>query len=130
MNLAGHLMRSERKSSMKTRDEILSNPKIWGPMKAINNLDSALVKLPDCGTCTVVWGDNENGMEHVSVSPLKKFRIPSWDDMCVLKNIFFYDEEETYQVHPKKSEHINIKQNCLHLWKPIGHELWDFMEKK
>ena len=115
---------------MKTRDEILNNPKIWGHLKAINKFGSALVKLPDCGTCTVVWGNNENGMEHVSVSPLKKFRIPSWDDMCVLKDIFFYNEEEAYQVHPKKSEYVNIKQNCLHLWKPIGHEIWDFTEKK
>ena len=115
---------------MKTRDEILSSPEVWDYSNRLGRLDSALVKLPDCGTCTVVWGNNEDGMEHVSVSPLKKFRIPSWDDMCALKDIFFYNEEEAYQVHPKKSDYVNIKQNCLHLWKPIGHEIWDFTEKK
>ena len=115
---------------MKTRDEILSSPEVWDYSNRLGRLDSALVKLPDCGTCTVVWGNNENGMEHVSVSPLKKFRIPSWDDMCALKDIFFYNEEEAYQVHPKKSDYVNIKQNCLHLWRPIGHEIWDFTEKK
>ena len=115
---------------MKTRDEILSSPEVWDYSNRLGRLDSALVKLPDCGTCTVVWGNNEDGMEHVSVSPLKKFRIPSWDDMCALKDIFFYNEEEAYQVHPKKSDYVNIKQNCLHLWRPIGHEIWNFTEKK
>ena len=115
---------------MKTRDEILSSPKVWDYSNRLGRLNSARVKLPDCGTCTVVWGNNEYGMEHVSVSPLKKFRIPSWDDMCDLKDIFFYDEEEAYQVHPKKSDYANIKQNCLHLWRPIGHEIWNFTEKK
>lgn len=83
----------------------------------------ALVKLPDCGTCSVIWGDNERGMEHVSVSPRKKLRVPTWNDMCVLKDIFFGCEEEVYQIHPKASEYVNIRENCLHLWKPIGHDL-------
>lgn len=27
------------------------------------------IKLPDCGTRSVIWSENEDGMEHVSVSP-------------------------------------------------------------
>ena len=56
--------------------------------------------------------------------------IPTWDDMCVLKDIFFDDEEEVYQIHPKKSEYVNMSKNCLHLWKPIGHELGELVEKR
>ena len=41
-------------------------------------------------------------MEHVSVSPKKKFRVPTWDDMCVLKDVFFEDEEEASQIHRKR----------------------------
>ena len=113
---------------MKTQKEILTNPRIWSYKPGI--MDAALVKLPDCGTCSVIWGNNEDGMEHVSISPVHKFRIPSWDDMCALKDIFFYDEEEAYQIHPKKSEYVNFKSNCLHLWKPIGHELQELVGQK
>ena len=38
--------------------------------------------------------------------------------MCELKDMFFDDEEEAYQIMPKKSEYVNLKDNCLHLWRP------------
>ena len=111
---------------MKLLKEILKNPKIWNYTPFPMN--SAFVKLPDCGTCSVIWGDNEDGYEHVSVSPKKKFSIPTWNDMCALKDMFFKDDEEVYQIHPKKSEYVNVVENCLHLWKPIGHELNELVD--
>lgn len=66
---------------------------------------------------TVVWGRNEDGLEHVSVNGNKK--DPSWDDMCFIKDIFFDDEEEVVQLHPKKSEYVNLAKHCLHLWRRI-----------
>ena len=71
---------------------------------------------------TVVWGANEDGWEHVSFSPFGG-KLPGWNDMCILKNIFFEDEEEAIQIHPKKSEYINLKENCLHLWRYPGMKL-------
>ena len=108
---------------MRKIDEILKNERIWGHEAMWFMAHSAWVKLPDCGTCSVIWSDNEDGYEHVSVSPKKQFRILSWDDMCVLKDIFFSEEEEAYQIHPKKSQYVNGVKNCLHLWKPKGHEI-------
>lgn len=107
---------------MRKLDEILKNERIWGH-EIMFPFHSAWVKLPDCGKCSVIWSDCEDGMEHVSVSPKKQFRMPSWDDMCVLKDIFFEDEEEAYQIHPKNSQYVNDVENCLHLWKPKGHEI-------
>ena len=69
---------------------------------------------------TVEFGYNEDGYEHVSISPVNSHRMPSWDDMSRLKNIFFYPEEEAYQIMPKKSEYVNVKGNCLHLWRPAN----------
>ena len=37
------------------------------------------------GTVVCSWG---GGWEHVSVSPYKKRIIPSWEDMCMIKDIF------------------------------------------
>lgn len=61
-----------------------------------------------------------NGWEHVSVS--NNQRIPSWEVMCKIKELFFEDDETVVQFHPKKSEHVNIHPNCLHLWKKIDEE--------
>ena len=104
---------------MKKLDEILKNERIWGH-EIMFPFHTAWVKLPECGKCSVIWSDCEDGMEHVSVSPKKQFRMPSWDDMCVLKDIFFEYEEEAYQIHPKNSLYVNDVENCLHLWKPKG----------
>ena len=57
------------------------------------------------------------GWDHVSVCPYKKRIIPSWEDMCMVKDIFFYDSEAAIQIHPPKSEYVNNMPNCLHLWK-------------
>ena len=32
-------------------------------------------------------------------------------------------------IHPKKSQYVNGVENCLHLWKPIGHEIDELVTK-
>ena len=122
---------------MRPIDDILDNEKIWDPQMMMDGLggtfamNCAFVKLPDCGRCSVVWSEDEGGMEHVSVSPLRQFRIPTWEDMAALKDIFFADEEEVYQIHPKKSQYVNLKENCLHLWRPAnGRTIDELAEEK
>ena len=107
---------------MKSFEEILKNPRLW-EYEATPFGYSAWIKLPDCGTCSALWSDREDGWEHVSVSPKKKFNIPTWNDMCIVKDIFWNSEEEAYQIHPKKNQYVNSVNNCLHIWKPIGHEI-------
>lgn len=115
---------------MRKLDDILDNEKIWNP-GMLGILNTAWVKLPDCGRCSVIWCEDEAGMEHVSVSPLRQFRVPTWEDMAALKDIFFEDEEEVYQIHPKKSQYVNLKENCLHLWHPTnGRTIGDVAEEK
>ena len=66
---------------------------------------------------SVIWNiDGE--WEHVSIRPYNKRITPSWEDMCRLKDMFFYDHEEVVQFHPPKNEYVNIMENCLHLWRP------------
>lgn len=73
------------------------------------------------GSPTFVIASNGAGWEHVSVS--HNNRIPSWEEMCIIKDMFFEDEEVVMQLHPKKSEYINCNVFCLHLWKPIGIDI-------
>ena len=70
---------------------------------------------------TVVWGRDEGIWEHVSVSPLDG-HIPTWDEMCRIKNIFWGPEETVIQFFPRESEYVNIVDNCMHLWAPKDTE--------
>ncbi|HEX2101953.1 MAG TPA: hypothetical protein VHF69_14870, partial [Candidatus Synoicihabitans sp.] len=62
---------------------------------------------------------------HLSCS-LEK-RVPNYEELCLVKRIFIGDEREAYAVFPRKSHHVNIHPNCLHLWCPLdGPVLPDF----
>lgn len=63
------------------------------------------------------------GWEHVSVSHLDDDLIPSWDDMCYVKDLFWEAEETVIEFHPKKSEYVNNHPGVLHLWKPVGKDI-------
>lgn len=63
----------------------------------------------------------DNGIgswEHVSVSVFPKApRLPTWDEMCAVKDLFWSPDETVVQFHPARSDYVNV-YDCLHLWKP------------
>lgn len=72
------------------------------------------------GSIICSWG---GGWEHCSVSPAKKNITPSWDDMCLIKDLIFNENESVIQIHPPKDEYVNNMPNCLHLWRYIDGEM-------
>jgi hypothetical protein len=54
--------------------------------------------------------------EHISVA--RANRIPSWDDMKRMKELFWDDDECVVQFHPPKADYVNIQPYVLHIWKP------------
>ncbi|MCP5099896.1 MAG: hypothetical protein GY943_30450 [Chloroflexi bacterium] len=58
------------------------------------------------------------GWDHVSVSRRK--RVPNWYEMEQVKRLFFEEHEFAMQLHVPSSDHVNIAQHCLHLWRPIN----------
>lgn len=58
------------------------------------------------------------GWEHVSVS-LNKKRCPTWEEMCMVKDMFWDDEDVVVQLHPAKSQYVNNHPYVLHLWRSI-----------
>ncbi|SRR5258708_24705676 len=56
--------------------------------------------------------------EHVSVS--LDHRCPTWEEMCLVKDLFWLPEETVMQLHPPQSRWINNYAYCLHLWRPCG----------
>lgn len=64
---------------------------------------------------TVIASIHEDGWEHVSVS--LRDRCPTWEEMCLVKDLFWDAEDAVIQVHPPKSEYCNFHKYCLHLWR-------------
>ena len=66
--------------------------------------------------------------EHVSVSILKKNmvtikRTPTWEEMCMIKDIFWDDEDVVIQYHLAKKDYVNMHPYVLHLWKKINYDI-------
>lgn len=61
------------------------------------------------------------GWEHLSVSMPSK--TPSWEQMCMMKDVFWNKDEACVQYHPKEEDYVNMHQHCLHIWKPTEQEL-------
>jgi hypothetical protein len=55
------------------------------------------------------------GWEHVSVSTRR--RIPNWQEMCYVKDLFWAPEECVVQFHVPKSAWISNHPYCLHMWR-------------
>ena len=105
---------------MKTIDEIKNNKRVIIDHVGIDG-GSGLIVMPTWKGSVIF--SNGGGWEHVSVSPEKMRTVPTWDDMCLVKDIFFRDDEAVIQVHPAKADYVNNVPNCLHLWKCIYRDM-------
>lgn len=55
--------------------------------------------------------------EHVSVSLPN--RCPTWEEMCMVKALFWDAEDTVMQLHPPRSTWVNNHSFCLHMWRPV-----------
>jgi len=94
----------------------MNDPKQYRINKEIPYGTPYLIKHPRTKANLMVVASHDQGWNHVSVS-LEK-RTPTWDEMCFIKNIFFHEEEICIQIHPKKSQYVNMHNHCLHIWQP------------
>jgi hypothetical protein len=74
------------------------------------------------GTLTIIASSGDESLgpdwawEHVSVS--LKNRTPNWAEMCRVKDLFWDESETVMQLHVPASDHRNLAETCLHLWRP------------
>lgn len=64
--------------------------------------------------------------EHVSVRAVGAHRlsvVPTWQEMCWVKDQFWEESECVMQLHPPKGEYLNVHDAVLHLWKPVGPKI-------
>lgn len=98
---------------MKSKDEILKDKRV----KSVPSIftDTYIVKLKQADFRVMAGVDGD--YEHVSVTVKGKKRIPTWYELCTIKDIFFYEDEECIQYFPKKAEYINVHEYCMHIWR-------------
>ena len=66
-------------------------------------------------------GTPEYPWEHVSVSVAH--RTPNWMEMEFICRLFWDEEECVMQLHPPRSDWVNVHPHCLHLWRPLTAEI-------
>ncbi|MHB8484014.1 MAG: DUF7694 domain-containing protein [Nitrospiria bacterium] len=54
---------------------------------------------------------------HLSISYPNK--LPTWDEIVSVRDIFLGNGVEAYQVIPKLVDYVNTHRYCLHLWAPV-----------
>ncbi len=64
------------------------------------------------------WGD---GWDHISASYSN--RCLTWEEMCMVRDIFFNEDETVIQYHPTKDNYVNIHPYTLHLWRPQNEKI-------
>lgn len=72
---------------------------------------------------SVICGFNEDGWEHVSISSYNPRRLPTWELMCRLKDMFWDKSEQVVQIHPDEAHYFHGYKgldNVLHLWRPVN----------
>ncbi len=83
-----------------------------------------------CGVFeTANWGGDKilviassgGGWDHISVS--MPHRCPTWEEMEMVKRLFFKDDEVAMQLHVPPKDHISVHPNALHIWRPTDVEI-------
>ena len=94
-----------------------------GAFEVPNGRGSMLCAIASDGTD---W--NDSGLpgepwEHVSVSIQGKLRCPTWEDMELIRKLFWGPDETVMQLHVPDSDHISYHDYCLHMWRPKHAEI-------
>lgn len=70
-----------------------------------------------------------DGKRWLHVSCAYASRLPSWEDLRMVKDLFIGPDRAAYQVLPPTAKHVNIHSYCLHLWSCVdGDPLPDFTQ--
>lgn len=85
----------------------------WGD--AYNGVFDIPIKTHLSGHLKVI-ASSDAGWDHVSAS--LPDRCPTWDEMGMLKDLFFSSYELVIQYHPPKANYVNHHPYTLHLWRP------------
>ena len=95
-----------------------------GSSELDGNNGQFVVKTPRMKRPLYVQASDGAGWEHVSVS--LPHRCPTWEEMCLIKRMFWDEDDLVVQLHPVAADYINCHPTCLHMWRKCDTN--DYME--
>lgn len=63
-----------------------------------------------------------DGQRWIHVSCARPDKIPTWNDMALVKRVFIGEERKAVQVMPPIAEHVNFHPRCLHLFSCLDRD--------
>lgn len=103
-----------------------SRPKLPG----LSEVNGWFVLMGPEGRRLQICASDGDGWDHVSVTVIVTLpnglpktleeTVPTWAEMCWVKDQFFAPDEVAIQYHPPQSRYINAHRGCLHLWRWQG----------
>ena len=64
-----------------------------------------------------------DGKRWLHVSMARKTRLPSYEDLCRIKDWIVGRDRTALQVFPPKKKHVNFHPYCLHLWSCVDGDV-------
>ncbi len=98
-------------------------PAAWSEMPAAeHNMEGRVFSRSDGlrVIATVAIEKDDRRWLHVSCS--RRARIPSYEDLAAVKELFVGRDRLALQVFPPAAEHVNYHPHTLHLWSPLTGE--------
>ena len=106
---------------------------VWKPDKPncgwplIKEAEDGYMFRSDNGVSVIISGSWEDGEKWLHVSLARKHKMPSYEDIAIVKRAFIGDDKKAIMVFPERKYHVNIHNFCLHLWHCVdGDELPEF----
>lgn len=99
---------------------------VCGAFKVRSNETSPILQRRSNAWLVLIGTDGTGGVdgaeewEHVSVHVVDDAgvpRLPTWNEMRYVKEMFWEDDENVVQFHPTEDAYVNIHEYVLHLWR-------------
>lgn len=107
---------------MPGREIELALPVEWIPSPETNNILKFFSLLGGLQVAINAFGYKGNIWIHASIS--HPDRLPTYHELCSLKEVVFGKQGICAQVFEAAENHVNIHPNCLHLWGPRSPGDW------
>jgi hypothetical protein len=72
---------------------------------------------------TIEWQDSDPDIKWLHASMSFKSKLPTYQDMKIVKNIFIGEDRTAFQVFPPSDQHINLHENTLHLFSCLTKDI-------
>lgn len=91
-------------------------------LKTPNSMFKEMFRLED--EAAYMWNglsvirsvEEHDGVMWIHVSCARKSRLPSYDELQLVRREFIGEDKESIMIFPKKENYVNIHHYCLHLF--------------